>query len=754
MPLPEMNPVPVACASCRRELAPGALFCPNCGTPRVKDGVVDELIGAVLGERFLVVDRLGAGKSGTIYRGEHVTLRRKVAIKVLHHELSRDDLAIERFRREATSVAEIDNEHIVEIHDFGRTSDGRLYLAMELLEGETLDNVLARDGKLPIDRALDVMIQVAEALVDAHAVGFVHRDLRPRNVYLAVRRGKANFVKLLDFGLAKLVEQGGGAASTSLGMTFGDPRYMSPEQAKGDPTDRRADLYSLGCIAMEMLTGEPPFVGGRVFDVLTRHVSEIAPRVASRRPDVPAWLDTVVARLLAKSPDDRFVTATKLAEVLRGGGAVPVEELGSASSSSARRGPTGTPAVGVPVPAAAAAPAASVEAAPVVAPGAPAAAVVAAPAEPTASERVAIPVGVADAKSGPVAEPTERVRHGSQADTTPPSRDDLEPRARRASAPPAPPDPDSRLSGAWFADGDGGDPGASGAASLERARGFIEPGDSFLDDDDYGRKRSLVKPFAIAGGAAVALIAAVLLFGGGKKQHKAEPAAPVAAITAVDAAMAVPALDAGVAPDAASTAAVDPPKADPPKADPPKADPPKADPPHGGSGGSGRTLGDPFPTGGSGDGSGSATGGSGDGGGSGSSGGNLPDDEAAGMAEFYAKAGDAALRSGDPVSAASNYSKALASNPKNLDAIIGLGEVALSQGQYSAAITQLKKASKAAPRRARIYTLLGEAYLNSGNAVAAEASFKKALTLDPDDARARNGYNEAAGRLPPPSDDP
>lgn len=131
-----------------------------------------------------------------------------------------------------------------------------------------------------------------------------------------------------------------------------------------------------------------------------------------------------------------------------------------------------------------------------------------------------------------------------------------------------------------------------------------------------------------------------------------------------------------------------------------------------------------------------------------------PGDETAAMAEFYAKAGDAALRSGDPVSAASNYSKALAANPKNIDAVIGLGDVALSQGQYGPAITQLKKASKLAPRRARIYTLLGEAYLNSGNAVAAEASFKKALTLDPDDARARNGYNEAAGRLPPPTDDP
>jgi eukaryotic-like serine/threonine-protein kinase len=208
MPAAPMNPAVVICQSCRRELAPTALFCPGCGAPRVRDAG-DDLLGKVLGDRFLVIERLGHGKSGTLYRGEHVTLRRKVAIKVLHDELSRDDLAVERFRREATSVAELDNEHIVEIHDFGRTPDNRLYLAMELLEGETLDQALVREGRLDVERAVDVMIQVGDALSFAHSVGFVHRDLRPRNLFLAVRRGKANFVKLLDFGLSKLVETGG-----------------------------------------------------------------------------------------------------------------------------------------------------------------------------------------------------------------------------------------------------------------------------------------------------------------------------------------------------------------------------------------------------------------------------------------------------------------------------------------------------------------------------------------------------------------
>ncbi len=307
------------CASCGLEFSSDALFCPNCGTAKARDFEGDPLLGKMLGERFLLVERLGHGASGTIYRGEHVTLRRKVAVKVLHEELSRDDLAIERFRREATTVGEIDNEHIVEILDFGRTKDGRLYLAMEMLEGETLDEVLTREKRLSVDRAVDILIQLGEALMEAHAIGYIHRDLRPRNIYLAVRRQRADFVKLLDFGLAKLVEKEGEAASTSLGMTFGEPKYMSPEQARGDPVDRRADIYSLGCIAYEMLVGEPPFTGKRVFDILSRHVEAPHVKARDRRPDIPPWLDAAVDRMLAKNPADRFVTVYRLVEALRQG---------------------------------------------------------------------------------------------------------------------------------------------------------------------------------------------------------------------------------------------------------------------------------------------------------------------------------------------------------------------------------------------------------------------------------------------------
>src|SRR6266567_3282996 len=176
------------CERCRAEVTAKALFCPMCGQPRANPGG-DPLLGALIADRYLVQSRIGAGGSGTIYLAHHVAVRRKVAIKVLHHELSRDDLAVERFRREATTVGEIDNEHIVEVLDFGRAPDGRLFLAMEYLEGETLAAAVKREGHLPVAQALDVLTQVGEALMEAHAMGYVHRDLRPGNIFLAHRRG-------------------------------------------------------------------------------------------------------------------------------------------------------------------------------------------------------------------------------------------------------------------------------------------------------------------------------------------------------------------------------------------------------------------------------------------------------------------------------------------------------------------------------------------------------------------------------------
>ncbi len=311
------------CTQCGEAQDDDARFCPRCGTAQLASSPAaaapeeDPLLGKVIAERYLLVEKIGRGASGTIYRAEHTTLRKKVAIKVLHPQLSRDDTALERFRREATTVGELDNDHILQVIDFGRADAERLFFAMEYLDGETLSGVIDREKQLAVPRVVDILTQVAEALVEAHGLGYIHRDLRPRNVFLITRRGRADFVKLLDFGLSKLILPDHEAKQTAMGMTFGDPRYMSPEQARGDTLDRRADIYSLGAIAFEALSGAPPYSGGGTFEILKQHLDAPVPRPRDRRADCPAWLDAMVHKALAKNPDERFATVLKFLECLR-----------------------------------------------------------------------------------------------------------------------------------------------------------------------------------------------------------------------------------------------------------------------------------------------------------------------------------------------------------------------------------------------------------------------------------------------------
>ncbi|MBS1118555.1 MAG: serine/threonine protein kinase with repeat [Deltaproteobacteria bacterium] len=808
----------ITCAGCQHAYVESALFCPNCGRPKARAAASDALIGKVLGERFEVIEPIGQGSSGTIYRAEHVTLRRKVAIKVLHDELSRDDLAVERFRREATTVAEIDNEHIVEIHDFGRTPDGRLYLAMELLEGETLDAVLARETQLSIERTADILIQVGEALMEAHAIGYVHRDLRPRNVYLANRRGKANFVKLLDFGLAKLVETDASAASTSLGMTFGDPRYMSPEQARGDRIDRRADIYQLGCVAYEMLTGAPPFGGNRVFDILTKQVTEVPVPLPTRRPGVPLWVEAAVAKMLAKSPENRFATTTRMVEALRRGletGEIMEDEVArrresvpppSVSRVMAKMGittpqdppapPTADsikPARPAHEPIKQALPAYDARAtARGLPPGPPAPP--ANPANPdsvellrkrTGTPQLGVP-GIAAAVAGaPTADPVEP--QSPRAGTIDPSP------AVRVSPPIGPvqarikrPTAEPGISQVWYDDGDRASEDVEHGHS-ERARNLISPSATdlgFYDEAPRGRRWGLI---VAALGAVVVIggVAFALSRGDTSAQTASTPRAPsldpiASAAVSIDAAPStvisseVPdAAAPAVAPEIPSgVASVTKPTPTPPPtirapgggarrpADLGSFVPPGGDPIR-------RTPGDtgvvdshptpvviPPPT----------NAGTGSGGVSGTpldpyGGGNdstPPTDGApvANKAEFYGNLGTQQLGTGDTTSAASSFKKALELDANNAIATIGMGEIALRQGLFGDAIAHLKKAARIAPRSSRVFTLLGEAYLNSGQSKDAATNFKKALQLDPDNTRARDGYNEASSRVPPASDEP
>jgi serine/threonine-protein kinase len=327
------------CPTCKQALPDDALFCPMDGTS-LASAESDPLLGTVIADRYVLLERVGQGNSGTIYRGEHVVLRQKIAVKLLHHKLSKDETAVDRFRGEAATLAQIDSDHIVRVSDFGVAEDGRVFFAMEFLDGETLAAALGREGRFKEDRAVRVMTQVAEALSEAHKLGYVHRDIRPRNIFLCERKGEKDFVKLLDFGLAKLMEVPKGA-KTALGTTLGDPRYMSPEQARGDQVDQRSDIYSLAIIGYQIVTGSPPFVGAGTFDVLTKHLEAQPVPIPDKAKGVSKHFADAVARALAKKPQDRYPTVTRFLEALAGKAPVEVslEEKAKALKTTPAPGP-------------------------------------------------------------------------------------------------------------------------------------------------------------------------------------------------------------------------------------------------------------------------------------------------------------------------------------------------------------------------------------------------------------------------------
>ena len=270
----------------------------------------DPRIGTVVSGRYRIDALIGEGGMGKVYAVEHVAMHKRLALKVLHRELSVVPEIVTRFEREAMAAANVDHANIATATDFGKLEDDSVFIALELVEGRCLRDVIAA-GPIPVRRALGIARQIASALGAAHALSIVHRDLKPENVMLVERNGDPDFAKVLDFGVAKVPIGEGGASGpgvlTRIGTVFGTPEYIPPEQALGQPSDGRADLYSLGIILYEMLTGVRPFTSTSQVNLVGMHLGEPAPRLEDRAPGLgfPDELESLVARLLKKSAAER-----------------------------------------------------------------------------------------------------------------------------------------------------------------------------------------------------------------------------------------------------------------------------------------------------------------------------------------------------------------------------------------------------------------------------------------------------------------
>ncbi len=274
----------------------------------------ETLIGQVVDGRYRIERLIGRGGMGFVFACRHVVVGKPAAMKVLRLGPNQSDGVLQRFVREAQTANAIRSRHIVEMSDFGQMEDGYFYVVMELLEGMSLTQAM-REGRLSKTDYLRVFIQIADALHLVHAQGIVHRDLKPDNVFLVPESGDPLFVKLLDFGIAKVVHAQN-AGLTETGVVLGTPYYMSPEQARGDRVDHRADIYSFGVMMYRAFTGKLPFVAESMVGVLTRHVME-PPEPPSHFADVDAFTEQVILRCLAKSPNARFQSMAEVAAELR-----------------------------------------------------------------------------------------------------------------------------------------------------------------------------------------------------------------------------------------------------------------------------------------------------------------------------------------------------------------------------------------------------------------------------------------------------
>jgi serine/threonine-protein kinase len=275
-----------------------------------------ELIGTLLLDRFLVTKQIGQGGMGAVYEATHTLINKRVAVKVLLEKYAQREQIVTRLKKEATLASSIRNEHIIDITDIGNTADGRTFVVMEYLEGESLAECLAREHELPEQRTLRIASQAASALAAAHAKGIVHRDIKPENLFL-LKRNNQDFVKVVDFGISKSLrastEEEAAQRLTQTGMVLGTPLYMSPEQARGDEDlDHRVDIYALGVIMYEAIAGRVPFAGTNYLSVISQVLNEEPKPVREIRPEVSEELEAIISKAMAKDRTQRYEDAAAM----------------------------------------------------------------------------------------------------------------------------------------------------------------------------------------------------------------------------------------------------------------------------------------------------------------------------------------------------------------------------------------------------------------------------------------------------------
>jgi predicted Ser/Thr protein kinase len=316
------NVVGPPCPTCGYLADPGAgpvNFCPKCGHDLRNPGAqtsTASLLGMVVADRYKLVLPLGEGGMGAVYKAEHVRMGKALAVKVLRGAFARDPSAVERFRSEARIVSKLSHPNTIAVFDFGEMEGGRgFYLAMEYVPGRDLSRVIKEEGRLAETRVADLAQQILGSLAEAHGAGIIHRDMKPGNVMLMQTRPGEDFVKVLDFGIAKLRDDGDGSQTTT-GAVVGTPNYLAPEQARGEQVDARADLYAVGCLLYELLAGHAPFAGRAPSAVVNAHLHEPVPSLALAAPGTSRRLVEIVHKALSKRRQDRFASADEMREAI------------------------------------------------------------------------------------------------------------------------------------------------------------------------------------------------------------------------------------------------------------------------------------------------------------------------------------------------------------------------------------------------------------------------------------------------------